>query len=181
MENTICACNKYDLVLIQPPLFSRFTDYRESLCIEKKFWDSMHKNAGQLLGDLPIEASYGILSIASFLKLFNYRIKIIDFHLIDYFLRKDENRGIEQSDIILEISKYKSKFYGLSVLTISEKWSISITETIRNLHIDSYIFWGGYFPTNNDKYLLGRNQNIDFIVGRSRSAEKKPSTSRFRQ
>ncbi len=164
MGNTICACDRYDLVLIQPPLFSRFTDYRESLCIEKKFWDSMHKNAGQLLGDLPIEASCGILSIASFLKLFNYRIKIIDFHLIDYFLRKDENRGIEQKDIISEISKYKSKFYGLSVLTISEKWSISITETIRNLRNESYIFWGGYFPTNNDKYLLNKNQNIDFIV-----------------
>ncbi|MBW1649718.1 MAG: cobalamin-dependent protein [Deltaproteobacteria bacterium] len=155
---------EYDIVLIQPPLFSSFIDYCESLHIEKEYWYKMEKNSGRLLGDLPFEASYGILSISSYLKSFGYKVKIIDIHLTDYFLRKNQAKGINETDIVKILSKYKSKFYGLTVLTISEKWSNTVTDIIRKLYNKAYIFGGGYFPAKNDSFILKKNSNIDFIV-----------------
>ncbi|MBW1616453.1 MAG: hypothetical protein JRJ49_07985 [Deltaproteobacteria bacterium] len=155
---------EYDIVLIQPPLFSPFIDYGLNLHIEKEYWNTMEENSGRLLGDLPFETSYGILSIGSYLKSFGYKVKIIVLHLTDYFLRKNQAKGINKTDIVKILSKYKSKFYGLSVLTISEKWSNTVTDIIQQLYNEAYIFWSGYFSTKNDSLILKKNGNIDFIV-----------------
>jgi radical SAM superfamily enzyme YgiQ (UPF0313 family) len=124
----------------------------------------METYAGCLLGDLPTEASYGILSIGAYLKKFGYKVKLIDFHLVDLLLRREHCRGIEEKDIVEILSKSKSKFYGLTVLTISEKWSNIITNLIKDLWCDVHVIWGGYFPTKNDEFILKMNRNIDFIV-----------------
>lgn len=158
------SLDEYDIILIQPPLFQTFSNYGDSLYIEKKYWSDMEKYAGRLLGDLPTEASYGILSIGTYLKKCGYKVKLLDFHLMDLFLRQKQGRGIEKTDIVENISKYKSKFYGLTVLTISVKWSNTITDIIRNLSRDVYIFWGGYYPTKNDEFILRMNSNINFVV-----------------
>jgi len=155
---------EYDVILIQPPLFRPYVDYGDNLHIEKKYWADMEMNAGRLLGDLPTEASYGILSIGTYLKKNGYKVKIIDFHIIDLLLRREKFRGIEEKDIAGILSQSKSNFYGLTVLTISEKWSNIITNIVRGVSCGAYIFWGGYFPTKNDKFILKRNSNISFIV-----------------
>lgn len=157
----------YDLILIQPPLL-KFLNTEENMDegrkIEFEYWDSMEKNAGKLLGDLPTEASYGILSIASYLKSIGYKVKILDFHLMDFFKRKYEFTNLTQKDIVTELSKYQSNFYGISVLTISDNWANIITDHIRKFNNDSCIFWGGYYPSNNDISILRKNKNIDLIV-----------------
>ncbi|MEH0022335.1 MAG: radical SAM protein [Desulfobacter sp.] len=154
----------YDVILIQPPLLQPIADDGDSGHIEKNFWAEMETYSGRLLGDLPTEASHGILSIGTYLKTHGYQVKIIDFHLIDLMLRREQNRQIEKQDVVEILLKSKSQFYGLSVLTIAEKWSNVITNIIRELSPGAYVFWGGYFPTKNDESILKKNRNVDFIV-----------------
>ncbi|WP_410511931.1 radical SAM protein [Paenibacillus sp. BR2-3] len=154
----------YDIILIQPPLFINTKNHSESQKIESEYWESMEKNGGKLLGDLPVECSYGILSIASYIKKFDYKVKIVDFHLMDFHKRKFEFSVLNERDIVNELSKYKSKLVGISVVTSSDHWANFITNQIKKLNNDAYIFWGGYYPTNNDLSILRSNKNIDFIV-----------------
>jgi len=155
---------KYDIILIQPPLIQNKQDNSESIQIEYDYWRKMEHYAGKLLGDLPLEASHGILSIASFLKQYGYKIKILDFHLMDYQKRIHTGLTLTIEDVILEIKKYESKFFGLSVMTISENWAVLISNQIKKTNNNSFLFWGGYFPTKNCAELLNKHKNIDFIV-----------------
>lgn len=151
----------YDIVLIQPPLFqSPITQNR----IEIEYWSEMEFHKGKLLGDLPVEASGGILSIASYLDSKGFKVKILDFHLMDYLKRKHTGIPITKQDIISEIEKYSCNLFGLSVFTIADAWANKITNVIRNQYSKCQIFWGGYYPTHNAKSILEKNRNIDFIV-----------------
>lgn len=49
-------------------------------------------------------------------------------------------------------------------MTVAEKISNHITNIIREISPDSYIFWGGFYPTNNVEKILKNNRNIDFVV-----------------
>lgn len=154
----------YDIVLIQPPLFKEYKKDSENEKIEIAYWKAMEEKHIRLLGDLPTEASYAILSIGSYLKSKSYNVKILDFHMMDFLKRKETGVSLTQEEIEFEIKKNKSKFYGITVLTIADKWSNSISNLIRNINSQSYIFWGGYYPTKNYNYILDKNRNIDFIV-----------------
>ncbi|SHK54807.1 B12-binding domain-containing radical SAM protein [Paramaledivibacter caminithermalis] len=156
--------SSFDMILIQPPLLSREEKGSESQKIEIKYWSEMEINSGRLLGDLPIEASYGILSIGSYLTELGYKVKIIDFHLMDFMKRIETKESLTDEDIYEELKKYSANLYGISVMTISENRAEYITNTIRRLNNDAFIFWGGYYPTNNDQFILNKNRNIDFIV-----------------
>lgn len=156
--------NKYDIILIQPPLYKSYKINCENEKIQLSYWKTMEEKAGKLLGDLPVEASYGILSIASYLETKGYHVKIIDFHLMDFYKRKYEGQAIHLSEVERELKKYCAKFYGITVLTISDNWSNQITNIIRKLQNKAYIFWGGYYPTNNYETVLYNNKNVDFIV-----------------
>ncbi|MBE6052197.1 MAG: radical SAM protein [Clostridium sp.] len=158
----------YDIILIQPPLFSpnnKKLDLMDPASkIEFHYWHTMENKCGRLLGDLPVEASYGILSIASYLKSKGYSVKILDFHFEDFYKRKYESATITQEDIEAELTKYNATYFGISVMTIAENWANKITNFIRKVHNNSFIFWGGYYPTKNDETILKNNRNIDFIV-----------------
>lgn len=153
----------YDIILIQSPLYKNIEHDSQNMKIEYNYWKTMEQCGGMLLGDLPTEASYGILSIASYLEK-KYRVKILDFHLMDYCQRKERGVGINEKIIQNELSKYKSLFVGISVMTVSDEWANTITNIMRNLFPQVYIFWGGYYPTQNYENILNRNSNIDFIV-----------------
>lgn len=155
----------YDVILIQPPLFksSVFTDSPSDF-VERKYWESMEVHSGRLLGDLPVEASGGILSIASYLDSLGYKVKIIDFHLLDYKKRREGLGDINQKDIIFELSKYISSLIGISVLTIAHEWSAKISSIAKKILPDSYVFWGGYYPTKNFQNILRTEKSVNSIV-----------------
>lgn len=154
---------EYDLILIQPPLLKKEIECVNN-DIEKRYWKTMYKKGGILLGDSPFEGSYPILTIGTYLKKRGYSIKIIDFHLMDLCSRYELDKELSKNDIIDEIKKYKSKFYGITVMTISKEISNEISNIIRSINNDPYIFWGGYYPTNNYETILKANKNINFIV-----------------
>ena len=153
----------YDLVLIQPPLFKKY--YKSSNTeIEKVYWKTMYEKGGVLLGDLAFEGSSPLLSIGSYLKKQGKKVKILDFHIEDMYIRYYKQKVLEKENILEELKKYKAKFYGITVMTVAEKISNYITNIIREISPDSFIFWGGFYPTNNAEKILKNNRNIDFIV-----------------
>lgn len=155
--------NYYDIILIQPPLFKEY--YKSSNTeIEKVYWKTMYEKGGVLLGDLAFEGSSPLLSIGTYLKKQNKRVKILDFHIKDMYMRYYKQKVLKKEDILEELKKYKAKFYGITVMTVAEKISNHITNIIREISPDSYIFWGGFYPTNNVEKILKNNRNIDFVV-----------------
>lgn len=155
---------EYDLILIQPPLFRNDNIVSENMKIEYDYWVSMEDYAGKLLGDLPVEASYGILSIASYLKSKKFKVKILDFHMMDYMKRTKFGKAVSIEDIENEICIDRAAFWGISMMTISEEWANAITNLIRKFYQSSYIFAGGYYPTYNYKNILQKNRNYNFIA-----------------
>lgn len=154
---------KYDIVLIQPKLFKSLV-VSENTKIEFDYWNTMEKYAGKLLGDLPTEASNGILSIASYLESNGYNVKVLDFHLLDFVERRNNGTSLSLKKIFKLLDSYQAKFWGFSMMTISEENCYTIVNELRKKYPDIYIFAGGYYPTHNCKQVLCRNKNIDFIV-----------------
>ncbi|MGB8455989.1 MAG: radical SAM protein [Anaerocolumna sp.] len=154
---------EYDIILVQPILFKDLI-VSENTKIEYNYWRTMEKYAGKLLGDLPTEPSNGILSIATYLEQYGYKVKVLDFHLLDFLERKKSGKRFSLSKIIEKIALYKAKFWGLSMMTISENNCFEIINEIRKMYPYVFIFAGGYYPTNNSDLVMNRNRNIDFIV-----------------
>ena len=153
----------YDIILIQPPLFKKY--YKSSSTeIEKAYWKTMYEKGGVLLGDLAFEGSSPLLSIGTYLKTQGKKVKLLDFHIEDMYMRYYKQKVLEKENILESLKKYKAKFYGITVMTVAEKMSNYITNIIREISPNSYIFWGGFYPTNNVEKILKNNRNIDFIV-----------------
>lgn len=153
----------YDIILIQPPLFKKY--YKSSNTeIEKAYWKTMYEKGGVLLGDLAFEGSSPLLSIGTYLKTQGKKVKLLDFHIEDMYMRYYKQKVLEKENILESLKKYKAKFYGITVMTVAEKMSNYITNIIREISPNSYIFWGGFYPTNNVEKILKNNRNIDFIV-----------------
>ena len=69
----------------------------------------MYEKGGVLLGDLAFEGSSPLLSIGTYLKTQGKKVKLLDFHIEDMYMRYYKQKVLEKENILESLKKYKAK------------------------------------------------------------------------
>lgn len=151
-----------DVLLIQPSTLFR----QQRVDDDVMTYFRISGEIGELKGDSPYEANYGLLSLATNINNLGININIIDLNYIDYKLR--ENGGIldeQKTEYIL--SKYYAKIIGISFMTATYgNWEKSLYKIIRGFkrNINIPIVYGGIHPTIFWKEILNNKQDPNFYI-----------------
>lgn len=130
-----------DVLLIQPNMLQpTLPEHIDP--VQTEYWNCCDR-VGSLLGDLPIEPNWGLLSIASNLLQNGYKVSHIDFHLYDYIKVKRKNEFINEEDIFNVLSKKEFKVVGISAMTLSHKNALNIARVCKQVNPNCKVILGG--------------------------------------
>ena len=149
-----------DLVLIFPSFLMRKLA-RDQNQIVQKYWKAVNQES--TLGDLPNEPNHGLFSLAASATENNYTVDILDFHALDIVLRAEEDRMIEESDIVKAIEANNANVYGISSITVSWNNAKKIATIIRKIRPNATIILGGMHATLIGKDLL-KESDFDVLI-----------------
>jgi len=153
---------KADVLLIQPPIL-KHVKKRDIDPVQTNYWDKSDK-VGSLIGDLPIEPNWGLLYLASSLRLNNITVNLVDFHLYDYVKYKKTDEFVNLAEIERTLKLKKFKMVGISALTRSADRALVIAELCKKINPDCKVILGGIHFSFVVNEVLEKCKAVDAII-----------------
>ena len=149
-----------DVILIQPNFLMKILKEEQNQIV-REYWESMGNQ--EPLGDLPNEVNHGLFSLAASLRDEGFSVDVLDFQAYDLFLRENEHRMITLEDVEKIIQLNKAKIFGISTITVASENALSIAKTVKRIHKDALMLFGGMHPTLvPDEFI--QNPEVDVII-----------------
>lgn len=131
-----------DVVLIQPYLKRNQADP-----LQNAYYDKNGSISDKSFADLPVEANWGLLSIAAALKKRGYSVRYLDLNLFDHVKCANTGERISSEDIAEILQRKRATVYGVSAMTSSLSTGLHAAKIVKHIFPESCVVMGGIHPS----------------------------------